>query len=254
MTGSPLAGKSVLVTRPEQQSARISQMIREAGGQPFVFPCIEIQAPTNPQKLEELLDRLTSFGLAIFVSPTAVTRAFERLAGRAWPESLKVAAVGQGSALALRERGRDKVIAPVERADSEALLSLPALQSVAGMRIVIFRGEGGRELMAQTLVERGAAVEYAECYRRGAPNADVVPLLQQQRRQPFSAMLLTSRESLSNLHEMLGDDWNLFASVPAFVPHARIAEAARQLGLKSVHVTSDGDAGTIQAMVKFFRS
>jgi uroporphyrinogen-III synthase len=104
--------------------------------------------------------------------------------------------------------------------------------------------------MAQTLARRGATMEYAECYRRARPETDVAPLLQQQRRQAFSAMVLTSRESLANLREMLGDAWESFSSVPVFVPHERIAEAARQLGMKSVHVTSGGDAGTMQAMIK----
>lgn len=254
MTDTALAGKTILVTRPAEQSAGLSRMIREAGGIPFVFPAIEIREPSDPERLADILDRLENFDLAIFVSPTAVARAFEYLdANEDWPKNLAVAAVGQGSAWALKVSGIDKVIAPTDQSDSEALLALPELQKVAGKRIVIFRGEGGRELMAQTLAQRGATIEYAECYRRARPETDVAPLLQQQGRLAFSAMVLTSRESLTNLREMLGDAWGAFASVPVFVPHERIAEAARQLGMKSIHVTSGGDAGTMQAMIKFFR-
>jgi uroporphyrinogen-III synthase len=252
---TPLAGKTILVTRPAEQAARLSQLIRDAGGLPFVFPAIEIKPPADPARLEEILGRLNQFDLAIFVSPTAVARAFERLgASRSWPERLRAASVGQGSARALADRGIREVIAPSDQSDSEALLALPALQAVAGKRIVIFRGEGGRELMAQTLVQRGAIVEYAECYRRAKPQADIAPLLLQHSRQKFSAIVLTSRESLANLRDMLGDAWDSFKPVPAFVPHERIAEAARNLGMHSVHVTSGGDAGTMQAMIKFFQS
>lgn len=254
MSDTALAGKTILVTRPAEQAARISQLIRDAGGQPFVFPCIEIQAPADPARLDDVLGRIGDFDLAIFVSPTAVARAFQHLAGRNWPASLKAAAVGQGSARALREHGIAHVIAPPDQSDSEALLSLPALQSVSGKRIVIFRGEGGRELMEQTLVQRGASVEYAECYRRAKPNIAITPLLQQHGQQAFSAIILTSRESLANLREMLGDAWESFKCVPVFVPHARIAEAAHQLGMDCVHITEGGDTGTMQAMIKFLRS
>jgi uroporphyrinogen-III synthase len=255
MSNTALAGKTILVTRPAEQSSGLSRMIRDAGGIPFVFPAIEIREPSDPERLADILDRLEEFDLAIFVSPTAVARAFEYLdASEDWPKNLAVAAVGQGSAWALKVSGIKEVIAPTGQSDSEALLALPALQNVAGKRIVIFRGEGGRELMAQTLSQRGASVEYAECYRRARPDVDVVPLLQQQSRQAFSAMVLTSRESLANLHAMLGEAWRLFEAVPIFVPHERIAEAARQLGMHSVHVTSGGDADTMQAMIKFFQS
>ncbi len=254
MGDTALAGKIILVTRPAEQSAGLSRLIRDAGGTPFVFPAIEIREPSDPERLADVLNRLDAFDLAIFVSPTAVARAFEYLdASEDWPKNLGVAAVGQGSAWALKVSGIKEVVAPPGQSDSEALLALPTLQNVSGKRIVIFRGEGGRELMAQTLVQRGASVEYAECYRRARPETDVASLLQQHRRQAFSAMVLTSRESLANLREMLGDAWSSFASVPVFVPHERIAEAARELGMNSIHVTSGGDAGTMQAMIKFFQ-
>ncbi len=255
MSGTALAGKTILVTRPAEQAAGLSQLIRDAGGIPFAFPAIEIKPPSDPARLDEILGRLEAFDLAVFVSPTAVARAFEYLgAGRRWPEKLKLAAVGQGSARALHERGFRDVVAPPDRSDSEALLALPALREIAGKHVVIFRGEGGRELMAQTLTQRGAAVEYAECYRRARPHADITPLLQQHARQPFSAIILTSREGLANLHDLLGGAWDTFKSVPAFVPHERIAEAARRLGMNSVHVAAAGDAGTMQTMIKFFQS
>lgn len=255
MDNAALAGKTILVTRPPEQSAGLSRLIRDAGGTPYLFPAIEITDPSDPGRLDAVLGKLEEFDLAIFVSPTAVARAFEYLDMEAgWPRNLAVAAVGQGSAWALKVSGIKQVIAPAGQSDSEALLALPALQQVSGKRVVIFRGEGGRELMAQTLAERGASVEYAECYKRVRPHADIAPLLQAHDREAFSAMVVTSREGLANLHDMLGEAWRLFEPVPVFVPHERIAAAARQLGMRSIHVTAGGDTGTMQAMVKFFQS
>lgn len=254
-SATALSGKHILITRPAEQAEGLARLIRVAGGRPFVFPAIEIRQPANTARLAEVLSRLDQFDLAIFISPTAVDCAWKhvRQAGN-WPRNLRVAAVGQGSAKALAAHGFNDVIAPASRSDSEALLALPVLQEVAGWRILIFRGEGGRELLAQTLEARGCHVEYAECYRRARPDADIRPLLSLHARQPFSAIVLTSRESLANLHGMLGSAWNLFLSVPVFVPHERIAEAARAQDLQSVEIAPGGDAGLIQAMIKYFGS
>lgn len=254
-TATALSGKTILLTRPAGQSRKLEQLIRAAGGEPVAFPAIEIKPPADAARLNELLARLDRFDLAIFVSPTAVARAWEYIAAaRGWPENLKTAAVGQGSVRALSERGLQNVIAPADQSGSEALLALPALREVAGKRIVIFRGQGGRELLAQTLAQRGAVVEYAECYRRVRPEADIAPLLRQHGKRKFAAMVLTSRESLVNLRDMLGATWAEFKSVPVFVPHARIADAARDQGMETVHIAADGDAGMVQTMVKFLQS
>lgn len=253
-TSAALSGKNILITRPLEQAKGLSELIRAAGGIPTVFPAIGIKPTTNPARLEELLSRLDEFDIAIFVSPTAVARAWERIvANSSWPKDLMAAAVGQGSARALNERGLENVIAPAAQSDSEALLAMPVMQDVSGKRIVIFRGEGGREKLAQTLVQRGAHVEYAECYRRVKPDAEIAPLLQAHKTQQFSAIVLTSRESLVNFREMLGSAWPQFKLLPVFVPHERIAAACRNEGMNIVEIAQGGDAGMVQAMIKFFQ-
>ncbi len=251
-TSASLSGKTILVTRPLDQSKGLIELIRASGGVPVAFPAIEIKPPTNTERLEGLLNRLDQFDLAIFISPTAVARAWDRIASsRVWPKALKVAAVGQGSLRALNERGLTDVIAPSGQSDSEALLAMPALLDMAGKHVLIFRGEGGRELLEQTLVQRGAQVEYAECYRRAKPDADIAPLLQLHRN--FSAIVITSREGLSNFREMLGSAWPEFRTLPVFVPHERIAAACHDAGMDNVHITHGGDADMTQAMIKFFQ-
>ena len=93
-------------------------------------------------------------------------------ARRKFPRRLQVATVGGASVRALERFGITGVVAPQGRYDSESLLDLPALAAVNGRRVVIFRGEGGRELLGETLRARGAVVEYAECYRRVRPELD----------------------------------------------------------------------------------
>lgn len=251
-TSSALSGKTILITRPLEQARGLSELVSAAGGLPVVFPSIEIKPPTDQARFDELLARLDGFDIAIFISPTAVARAWEHItSANGWPAKLRAAAVGQGSARALAERGFKNIIVPTEQSDSEALLAMPEMQDVKGKHLVIFRGEGGRELLAQTLSQRGAHVEYAACYRRAKPDADIGPLLQHQ--QNLSAIVITSRESLANFRELLGEAWPRFKSLPVFVPHERIAAACQKEGMEIVRIASGGDAGMTQAMIKFFQ-
>lgn len=243
-----LAGKRILVTRPAEQAAKLAALISQAGGEAVVFPAIEIVEPTNTQALAALVNTLHQFDFAIFISPTAVSRAFLHITD--WPPELHAAAIGSGSAKALRQAGIQQVIAPAQGNDSEALLALPEMQQVSGKRILIFRGEDGRELLANTLRQRGAQVEYAECYRRAKPQADIAPLLQQH----FDAVVVTSREGLQNLHDMLGAGWSILQSLPFFVPHPRIASAANLLEIQQAIVTTGGDAGCVVAMAQHFHA
>jgi uroporphyrinogen-III synthase len=153
----------------------------------------------------------------------------------------------------LERFGVSGVIAPEGRFDSEALLELPALTDVAGKRIVIFRGEGGRELLGDTLTARGAHLEYAECYRRTRPRADVSPLMRAWARHEVHAVVVTSSGGMSHLFDMvgkLGQAW--LQKTPVFVPHPRIAEAARGLGVREVVLTAAGDEGIVAVLADYF--
>ena len=251
---APLAGRGVLVTRPAGQAAELSRLIGEAGGRAILFPVIEIVDVDDLQPLLELIGRLEQFDLAVFISPSAVDRAMNLIAARgALPPGLQVAAVGQGSARELKRFGVGGVLAPRGRFDSEALLALPELADMAGKRVVIFRGEGGRELLGDTLRARGAEVAYAECYRRGRPPADAAALLRDWARGGVDAVTVTSGEGLRNLFDMLGklgQQW--LRKTPLFAPHPRIAEAARELGIATVVATGPGDEGLFAALRDYF--
>jgi uroporphyrinogen-III synthase len=254
MSPSALARRRVVVTRPAAQSGHMAALIRAAGGEPLLFPALEILDAADLQPLLALIGRLDAFDLAIFISANAVDKALDLVhARRAWPAGLRVATVGRGSERALQRRGFAAVIAPGERFDSDALLDLPQLKDVEGKRVVIFRGDGGRELLGDTLRTRGAAVEYAECYRRGRPETDVAPLLALAARRELDAFTVTSSEGLANLYDMLGEagrQW--LRQTPLFAPHERIAAAARALGVQTVVLTGPGDEGLVAGLAAFF--
>ena len=257
MNSGGLAGRGIVVTRPRELAQPLAALIAAAGGEPLVFPAVEIEDLPDLRPILALVDRLDEFDLAVFISPSAVHKALNlvrsRRGARPWPARLRVAAVGRGSRRELERQGFEHVIAPSAHADSEALLALPELAQVEGKRVVIFRGDGGRELLGDTLAERGAQVEYAECYRRTRPRADSAPLLAAWARGSVHAVAVSSAQGLANLFEMLGklgQQW--LRTTPVFVPHHRVAEAARQLGVRTVVVAGPGDSEVRDALVAYF--
>lgn len=230
-----LAGIGVLVTRPAHQAEALAALIEQAGGRAICFPTIEIAPPCDPEPLLAVLDRLTDYDLAVFVSVNAVEQAFAWLRARrlVWPAGLAAACVGKATAAALAARGV-AAIAPPQRFNSESLLALPPLQQVAGKKVVIFRGDGGRELLAETLAARGATITYAECYRRVRPQADPQALIEHWRRGEIHVVVITSTESLHNLFEMLGETGRTWLTHSAVVVLSETqARACRELGFST---------------------
>jgi uroporphyrinogen-III synthase len=253
MSARPLAGKRILVTRPREQGAGLASLVRQAGGEPIEFPAIEIAGIADPARFERIAGRLEEFDLAIFVSPTAVQKAFELLDTRPWPKRLQVAAIGAGSKRALERRGFAAVVAPQGEADSEALLALPELANVDARSVVVFRGAGGRAFLGETLSSRGARVEYAECYRRVRPAVSASEPAWAG--NALDAVTVTSSEGLANLDVLLRAwrrDWH--QESPLFVPHARVAAEAARLGARETIVAGPGDADFARALIAYFRA
>lgn len=245
----PLAGRTVLVTRPPHQAAALAEAIRSAGGDVFVFPALDIEA-VPVSELDESLAWLAEADIVIFISPNAVQ--FGMAAIGALSAAPRIFAVGPGTARALGALGIRDVITP-DGQDSDALLALPPLQDVAGRRMVIVRGVGGRPVLADTLRARGAEVHYLECYRRVRPQADAAPLLARWQTGGIDAVTVTSAETLHNLAAMLGEAGApLLAGTPLFAPHEKIAEAARRFGVAQVIATPGGDAGLVDGLVNWF--
>ena len=254
--GGRLAGRTIVITRPAAQAQAFAARIAAEGATPLVFPAIEIVDTPDATALAAAIDRLDAFDLAIFISPNAVNRAMNLVrARRAWPPGLRVAAIGRGSARELARYGFADVIVPERRFESEALLALPALADVAGWQVLIFRGDGGRELLGDTLEQRGARVAYAECYRRVKPDADAGDLLRRWVRGGIDAVTVTSSEGLRNLFDMVGNlgrQW--LRRTPLFVPHERIAATAAELGAQRVILTGPADDGLLEGLARHFGS
>ncbi|MDB5887431.1 MAG: hemD [Rhodocyclales bacterium] len=252
-----LAGRCVVVTRPVQQATALLDALRAAGAEPLFFPVIEIVPLADTAPLQALASKLGDYDVAFFVSANAVEQTLAVIPRAQWPASLRIATVGPGSARTLHAQGFDDVMLPSSRFDSEGVLALHAMQaaSIGGKRVLILRGDGGRELLAQTLVERGAHVDVHSCYRRRLAQTDPTNLLARVAAGGLDAISFTSSEGARNFVEIVAaaDARGLLATVPCFVPHSRIEERLRALGAQHIVLTDAGDAALISALQHYFR-
>lgn len=250
-----LAGRCVVVTRPAPQAGGLIDALRAAGADAFFFPVIDILPLADTAPLAALNAELGNFDAAFFVSRNAVAQALAVLPRKLWPARMLIATVGPGSAEALRAAGFEHVTLPTEQFDSEGVLALEAFspQNIAGKRVLILRGDGGRELLAEQLLERGAQVHLQSAYRRVPAQTDPQALLAQFAAGRIDALSFTSSEGARNFAAMLGAQaGNLFAGVPCFVPHQRIASQVQELGAQTVCLTAAGDAGLVTALQQHF--
>lgn len=218
-------GGGVLVTRPRQQSAELAAAIDAAGGRSILFPVIEI-VPRSTTAVEEDSAGLHAPDIVIYVSRNAVEH------GLNWNSHGAVAAVGPSTAAALEAAGRIVDIVPARGFDSESLLAEPAMNDVAGKTVRIVRGIGGRELLAETLRERGASVEYQEVYERRLPSytdAELEELARRWQAGDIGAVAVMSVESLKNLLTLLpASCLPALAKTPLVTPAARVLKEAQE--------------------------
>jgi uroporphyrinogen-III synthase len=247
-----LNGLGVLVTRPEHQAGPLCQWIEQHGGVAIRWPALAIREPRDWAPALAIFARLTEYALAIFTSANAVDRAMPRIREcGGFPTGLEIAAIGQATSEALARQSIVPDLRPDAGFTSEALLALPRLQRVAGQAIVIVRGEGGRELLAETLTARGARVVHAEVYRRERPVTDVAALLDRWARGEIGAVVVTSTESLMNLFDMLGvAGQDYLRRTPMIAIGARTVQTASNLGCQHLLLAREASNAAIAAALR----
>jgi uroporphyrinogen-III synthase len=241
------------VTRPAHQADSLCRLIEAYGGVAIRCPALLIGEPQDWRPALAIFDRLAEVDVAIFTSANAVDRALPLIRQRGGlPPRLEIAAIGKATAQALARHDVARCLQPQAGFNSEALLALPRLQNVVGQRVVIVRGEGGRELLAETLTARGATVIYAEVYRRERPTMDMGVLLKRWQRGEIGAVVVASSETLLNLFDMLGiagqDD---LRKTPIIAASPRILPIAAQLGCYSLRLAqAAGDDAIAAALLE----
>jgi uroporphyrinogen-III synthase len=225
MSKGELSGFGVLVTRPEHQAEEIVAAIENAGGEAIRFPVIDIE-PLEIPDVERKLAKLPPADITIFISANAVIFGLPYLDG----EKTAVAAIGPTTRSTIEATGRHVDIYPSAGYDSEHLLEEAELQDVSGRNVRIIRGEGGRELLAETLRERGATVDYLEVYRRQTRvySTTLLSGLEHRWRDgQVQCVIAMSVDTLNKLMEILpAGGQELLANTALVTPSARVIQTA----------------------------
>ncbi|MBK1734009.1 hypothetical protein CKO15_01670 [Halorhodospira abdelmalekii] len=247
MNRGSLEGVGVVVTRPAQQAAALIGALEREGAAVLPFPALEIVAGPEDEAMQRAAAAAAQADWLIFVSPNAVAHGLPRVraAGGPAPQA-RIATVGQGTAQALRRSGVGEVYYPTGGATSEDLLRetpLGCMEQTRGARVVIVRGRGGRQHLADTLRRQGAEVEFLEVYRRNCPATEPRPLLEAAAAGQIQVALITSGEVLENFLKLIGErgrEW--FRRASAVVIGERVAAlAAPHVGHVEVTATAAED-------------
>lgn len=233
---SSLHGLRILNTRPRDQASQLSKNIRNAGGIAIELPTLEIAATNN--NWIKLLPNLKEVDQAIFISANAVHYCFTQLNQQhiEWPSSIHVIAIGQGSAAALHKFGIHISAIP-EIPDSEHLLALKTLQQPEKQNVLLFKGEGGRPLIEEQLIQRGANLIILKVYQRVIPQINHQLIQSIWRDDLVDIILLTSEQSLHNLFKLFDKealDW--LRNKKWLMISERLAQIASSMKIKNIKV------------------
>ena len=248
----------VVITRPLAQAMPLAQRVESVGRKAIIFPLLEIHPLSDQSLLQQVLNDLDRYAMVAFVSPNAIDAAFA--IRKDWPRQVLIAIVGEGSRAALARHGltsaNAEIIAPTnrQRTDSETLLEVLDVEALYGKKVLLVRGETGRELLADGLREKGVEVEAVAAYRRAAPVLDQVQREQLHHLLEYGGeWLITSSEALRILIQMVEqvlphDGVVKMQQQKIIVSHVRIFESAQALGFVNVVLTGSGDEQLVAAL------
>lgn len=236
-----MSGWRLLLTRPADECVALSAALSAEGIQSASLPLLAIEPLAETPEQRAAILALDRYCAVVVVSKPAARIGLELL-DRYWPQpqppqALVWFSVGGATGTLLKDHGLDASW-PLGADDSEALLALPrfneVLEAATQPRVLILRGEGGRELLTETLRERGVQVDRLELYRRCLPEYPPGTLVETLRSQQLNGVLISSGQGLESLHALAGGDWPELCELPLFVPSPRVAKMAAALGAKRI--------------------
>ncbi|GHB12293.1 uroporphyrinogen-III synthase [Salinicola rhizosphaerae] len=239
----------VLLTRPGPRGEVLAAVVAAAGHAVERLDLVDLEPlALSPAARTALLD-LDLFQGIIVISPQAATCLAEAIASY-WPQlprGMRFYAVGEATAQALHEELGVPAVLPGKGAGehSEGLLQVASLRAVAGKRLLLARGETGREVLGETLTARGAEVVSLPLYRRR-----FLPLAEAASARltagNYAALVVSSGEILQHLITVCGSS---ALHQPLIVSSRRLATLAESLGFGSIHVASGASPTALSAAV-----
>jgi uroporphyrinogen-III synthase len=246
-------GWRLLLTRPAEESQALAQSLAEVGVFSSSLPLLEIEPLPVTEESRSIMYNLAAYCAVIVVSKPAARLGLERV-DEVWPQPpmQKWFTVGAATARILDDYGL-QVFYPEHGDDSEALLDLPQLEHATAdydPKVLIMRGEDGRELLAERLRQRGVTVDYLPLYRRNLPQYPALTLPHRVEAERLNGLVVSSGQGFQHLCELAGDAWPKLAQLPLFVPSPRVAELARDAGALTVVDCRGASASALLAALR----
>lgn len=236
---------TILVTRPSPAGEELVSRLIAQGKMAYSFPLIAFSPGSQLAGLPAKLAALPADSLVFVLSQQVIQFAHPQLSqsGVGWPGALSWFAIGRSTALALQAVSRLRIHFPQGRETSELLLQLPELQNIRGRQALILRGNGGRELLGETLRSRGAVVDFCECYQRNKINYNAAEEARRWCERQISVIVVTSGEMLQQLYALIPDGYreNWLLKCQLLVVSERLASLARDLGWHDIRVADNAD-------------
>jgi uroporphyrinogen-III synthase len=243
----------LLVTRPQAQAVEWVEMLRAQGVDAQALPLIAIEPQAEPAAAAAWT-QLSEHGLLVFVSPNAVERFFAlKPAGAIWPEDTRAASTGPGTTRALRDAGvpASAIVEPppdAEQFDSPALWRRLGKMPWHGTRVLVLRGDGGRDWLADQLRAAGATVAFVQVYRRAVPtltDAERALLSDAMSAPAQTVWLFSSSQAVDHLRQLVPQA--AWGAAHAWATHPRIADTARSLGFGTLQTVAPTSTAVVAA-------
>lgn len=243
----------LLLTRSAEDNQRLASKLAAVEVETLSLPLIHIEpCEETPAQRQQMLD-LDQYQAVVVVSPVAARLGLERL-DRYWPQppvGVEWLAVGATTAGLLSESGLS-VQWPRDGQDSEALMRLPVwhdLLADSGLKVLIWRGNGGREHIAERIRSAGGRVDYLELYRRTRP-AGLADALREAEEASVRGILISSAQALENWRDAAAQQWNSQRHWRCWVPGERVAMRAAGLGCTDIVVCDGADDAAVLAAIE----
>ena len=248
-----LQDQLILNTRPAHQQTGLTSLLEQEGAQILSFPVIDIVPIESSLTQQRLARQISNYDILLFVSRNAVDGAFRYLDSSRLKPGVRFGVIGTATRVALAEQvaNLDSCLLAAAPYNSETLLEDDILQQVEGKRVLILRGQEGRSLLGDELVERGAGVDYCEVYRRQLPRCDVTDFDHLVANGFPTLVILTSNAGMQNLIELVDAvAAERLRRIPWLLISERMRESAVKLGHNAAIIIahSASDKGIQQAI------
>lgn len=240
----------VLVTRPAPEGIQLSQLIQLSGDHAVYFPTIDIRPLKDLTRFKKQVSSLDQCDVVIFTSPQAIYQSAAMIHAQwtQFPKHLQIVCIGRGTANAINQANLPSPVYPKTDWNSEGVLNLSLFKNIKGKKIALIRGKNGRKLLAEELTRRGANVISMIVYERSLPKLDKKPNLDLNR---IDVIVCTSNDIIRNLKKLVGRaGFDMLAQKVMIVVGERMADLAREMGLKKILSANSASHDDIMAMLR----